>query len=321
MALESIHIDKSVGIPIYIQLKEQLKHLILFKYLKEGDPLPSGRVLAANLHITRGTVLKAYQELEMEGFITSQHGRGVFVRGVPQAFPGPGNQQVISNLIDTLLITARLHNVSLEAVVSLIYKKYNEHPSSKLLPAEKIVFLECHHQPLLDYKQRLQESLGVDVEAYLLKDVLNDQKVKDQLGQANTIVVTTFFHLREVQAALPKAFVFAINVVPHIHTLKHLSDLPAGARIGVVCRPEKTAEEMVLSFKKSGVQNLVGHASPDKPEEVFALASKCTHLVVTSECAGTIDRLPTPVPEVIWFENSLDQASIHLLQTIIGNGK
>ncbi len=65
--------------PIYEQIEEQIKEAILCDELKEGDILPSIRQLARDLKISVITTTRAYAELEQEGFIAIQQGKGCFV--------------------------------------------------------------------------------------------------------------------------------------------------------------------------------------------------------------------------------------------------
>ena len=65
--------------PIYEQIEEQIKEAILCDELKEGELLPSIRQLAKDLKISVITTTRAYAELEQEGFIAVQQGRGCFV--------------------------------------------------------------------------------------------------------------------------------------------------------------------------------------------------------------------------------------------------
>jgi GntR family transcriptional regulator len=67
------------GVPIYRQIKEQVKEQILSGELTEGEMLPSLRQLAKDLKISVLTTTRAYNELEEEGFIQSQQGKGFFV--------------------------------------------------------------------------------------------------------------------------------------------------------------------------------------------------------------------------------------------------
>ena len=71
--------NPSSGVPIYLQLMEQVKHGIESGALRPGEQLPGIRPLAEELVINPNTVAKAYRELEHEGVIELRHGAGAFV--------------------------------------------------------------------------------------------------------------------------------------------------------------------------------------------------------------------------------------------------
>ena len=71
--------NPSSGVPIYLQLMEQLKHAVETGALRAGDQLPGIRPLAEELVMNPNTVAKAYRELEHEGVIELRHGSGAFV--------------------------------------------------------------------------------------------------------------------------------------------------------------------------------------------------------------------------------------------------
>ena len=77
--------NPSLGVPIYLQLMEQVKHAIETGALRPGDQLPGIRPLAEELVINPNTVAKAYRELEHEGVLELRHGAGAFVAGNARA--------------------------------------------------------------------------------------------------------------------------------------------------------------------------------------------------------------------------------------------
>ena len=77
--------NPSSGVPIYLQLMEQVKHAIETGALRPGEQLPGIRPLAEELVINPNTVAKAYRELEHEGVIELRHGAGAFVAGNARA--------------------------------------------------------------------------------------------------------------------------------------------------------------------------------------------------------------------------------------------
>jgi len=65
--------------PIYEQIKEQIRTAIICDEIKEGEALPSIRVLAQDLKISVITTMRAYSDLETEGFVATMQGKGCFV--------------------------------------------------------------------------------------------------------------------------------------------------------------------------------------------------------------------------------------------------
>src|SRR6516225_12382957 len=76
-----LHLQPESHIPLYIQLRDQLRSLVHAGDLRPGDRIPASRELAAILGVHRTTVANAYAELESEGLIQGHVGRGTFIRG------------------------------------------------------------------------------------------------------------------------------------------------------------------------------------------------------------------------------------------------
>jgi len=98
--------NPSLGVPIYLQLMEQVKHAVETGVLRPGDQLPGMRPLAEQLVINPNTVAKAYRELEHEGVIELRHGAGAFVsanaRTKPRADKLRSGQTIVAAAIRKL---------------------------------------------------------------------------------------------------------------------------------------------------------------------------------------------------------------------------
>src|SRR3954465_9415965 len=81
--------NPSSGVPIYLQLMEQVKHNIETGALRPGEQLPGIRPLAEELVINPNTVAKAYRELEHDGVVELRHGAGAFVSAAVRARKQP----------------------------------------------------------------------------------------------------------------------------------------------------------------------------------------------------------------------------------------
>ena len=76
-----ISLDYRSGQPLYLQVKEGYKRLILSGAISENERLPSVRELAAQLAINPNTIQRAYRELEADGYVGSSPGKGIFAMG------------------------------------------------------------------------------------------------------------------------------------------------------------------------------------------------------------------------------------------------
>ncbi|MGE5396845.1 MAG: GntR family transcriptional regulator [Chitinophagales bacterium] len=92
-------------LPIYEQVVERIKELIIQKVLKPDEQLPSVRVLASQLTINPNTIQKAYNELENQGYIYSVKGKGNFVSG---AIPNPNSEKMERLKADLRKISSEL---------------------------------------------------------------------------------------------------------------------------------------------------------------------------------------------------------------------
>ncbi len=78
-----IEIDLTSKIPIYVQIIDQVKHMIATGVLHPDDQLPTVRQLATDLRVNFNTIARAYRMLDEEGLISTQHGRGTYILPLP----------------------------------------------------------------------------------------------------------------------------------------------------------------------------------------------------------------------------------------------
>lgn len=120
----NIIISNTGGQPIYEQIASQIKALIISGALKEGDMLPSMRLLAKELRISVITTKRAYEELERDGFIISQTGKGSFVAGTNVELVREAQLQKIEQQLIQAVETAHISNISLtelQEMLTLLY--------------------------------------------------------------------------------------------------------------------------------------------------------------------------------------------------------
>lgn len=108
------------GVPIYEQIKQQVKAAILSGELKEEEALPSLRTLAKDLKISVLTVTRAYTELEQEGFVKNVQGRGCFVLGSGSELMKEQLICKVENSLTEAIKAAKIANLSNEELHHLL---------------------------------------------------------------------------------------------------------------------------------------------------------------------------------------------------------
>ena len=124
-----IIISNNADSPIYEQIKEQIKLMILNGTLKEGDALPSMRLLAKELRISIITTKRAYEELEREGYIQSFTGKGSFVKSMNQDMVKETLVYEIETLLEEVIDKAVIAKLSYEELTEILKLLYDERKS------------------------------------------------------------------------------------------------------------------------------------------------------------------------------------------------
>ncbi|WP_308806871.1 GntR family transcriptional regulator [Actinotignum urinale] len=106
--------------PIYAQIKNQLKATIINNQVAPGDKLPSIRRLASQLRVSVITTKRAYDELELEGFIDSVQGRGSFVASKNTELLKEEQRKKVEDYLKSALVSARVVGLSVSDLKELI---------------------------------------------------------------------------------------------------------------------------------------------------------------------------------------------------------
>ena len=119
-----ILISNTSDLPLYQQIKEQIKDAILKEELVEGEALPSIRSFANDLKVSVLTIRRVYDELETEGFITSQVGIGTFVSASNLELLKDAKRRLVEQKMAELIQTAKslkINKEELNAMMDILY--------------------------------------------------------------------------------------------------------------------------------------------------------------------------------------------------------
>jgi GntR family transcriptional regulator len=119
----TIHISPNDGVPIYLQIVNQVKYLVASGRLQPGEELPPIRVLADRLLINPNTVARAYRELETAGVVVKRRTAGTFVSDAGSPLARRERLKILTERIDALLAEARQLDVATDEVVRLLHER------------------------------------------------------------------------------------------------------------------------------------------------------------------------------------------------------
>ncbi len=114
-----IIINSSLMVPIYEQIIDQIKSMIVNDEIKENDILPSVRTLSKELKISALTVKKAYDALENEGFTTTVHGKGTYVLPTNKNLMMEERRKKIENDLEVVIQRAKNYGLKKKEILDI----------------------------------------------------------------------------------------------------------------------------------------------------------------------------------------------------------
>jgi len=121
-----IQLDERSSKPLYEQIIEQFKLLVMRESLRPGDAIPSVRRLAAELGITPSTVAKAYQELERQGVIETIRAKGTFIAQEVEIRMDDKKVLSLRNSLKSIALELKMMGYTREQAMELMAEAYEE---------------------------------------------------------------------------------------------------------------------------------------------------------------------------------------------------
>jgi len=252
-----IVIDKDSGIPLYLQIKHQIKKLLENGSLKKDKQLPTERELSEKLKVSRNTVSMAYKELVLENILLSNPGRGTFLNPKYSnhlEIKVKNNKVKLEEIIDAAINEALELNFELEEFKKILNIRIEQ--KEKLLKNINIAFIECNYEQLYSFTKGIELGMGISIVSILLDEIRNNpEKFKEKLKSLD-LIVTTFFHFDEVKKYLhdKQKKVLTVSLDPLMETMVNIAQVSSPDKvIGLVCITDKFAQRVFKSIKQSGV--------------------------------------------------------------------
>jgi len=123
-------LDFRSGVPIYVQIVEQVQQLLAAGQLNPGDQLPTVRQLASDIRVNFNTVARAYRMLDEAGLISTQQGRGTYIlETATQKLPDLLREDTLEVFVEKALNKLLGQGYSLEEIQKMVDAKIKEHRS------------------------------------------------------------------------------------------------------------------------------------------------------------------------------------------------
>jgi GntR family transcriptional regulator len=118
-----IHISPTDGVPIYLQIVNQVKYLVSSGRLAPDEELPPIRTLAEKLLVNPNTVARAYRELELAGIVFKRRTTGTYVSSMGSRLGRRDRVKIVTRRIDALLAEARQLAIPLDELIELLRQR------------------------------------------------------------------------------------------------------------------------------------------------------------------------------------------------------
>ncbi len=316
MAVSNLTIDKRSPFSMQRQLATQLVHLIRSGSLKPGEQLPTVRQLAGYLRINHNTVAIAYRELETQGLLRVEQGRGTFVADTGGALVDvrhAGVMAAVREAFDKTLALGATGREFLDAAAALAQTPEGAASQAHLL------IVECN---TIDLEQ-MQAALAPEVGARISTATTEELAARVAGGRAAMadvdLVVTTFFHVNEVEALVEGTGVKVAGLYmgPSIRTLMRIMAVDPDARIGAVGLSPVCARGLVASLRNViSPERPIAFGHIQEPESLRETLADTDVVVYADGAQSVVEPALQPAHKRIVVEKQIDRGSIDMVKEL-----
>ena len=139
-------LDPRSPTPLYEQIAARIRLAVASGELEAGDALPSVRRLATDVRVNPATVVKAYRDLELEGFVTMKHGTGSFVNELPLQLRNRERAEAARGMVHALVVEAARQGIHARDLAQAFHLEVGRHideqhdrTGKRSVPGRKVV--------------------------------------------------------------------------------------------------------------------------------------------------------------------------------------
>jgi DNA-binding transcriptional regulator YhcF (GntR family) len=308
---------KRRGEPLYTQLKDILIEKIRSGVFRDGKLLPV-RQVAETYDVSVNTVLRAYNELQKDGFVIGNVGRGTFIIADQESLKSQNRETLLRNLIKHSLEEAVANDFTMEEYERAVREYINQQKT--LFSRVHVVFIECNIEQLRYFSNHLELDPSIHTIPILLSELEESPKEARKKLQGCDLILTSFYHMSEVNGyvgSLEKQII-GVNLEPELGTIVELAKISPESRIGIVTTTNRfksivkeIIESLGLRFKE------VLETNTKDEEKIHRLVANCDSIVVSPTQREVVEKYVQAGTKVIEFVFAPDRTSINNIKVAL----
>lgn len=314
----NIEINKKNGVPLYIQVKNQIMDEIKKGSLKVGTKMPTERELSQRINVSRNTISTAYNDLEQEGALKSFQGRGTFVVEESISWESLDIKNKIIKFVDMGLEEALEIGMKPEEFLDIVNQRVNE--KKEIMDKIVAVYVECNIEQAKVFSKQLSKNSNMNVICVTLNDLKKmDKDTKDKIETAE-FIITTFNHINEVTNLTPdiNKEILGVAITPNLEPIVKIARYPANTKFGFLCISQEFIFKIRGALDRAGLSEVdITYSNTTDADELKNIIQESDVLIVSPGRYKDVQIANFCNKEIIEFLYSLDDGSVKALRSKI----
>jgi DNA-binding transcriptional regulator YhcF (GntR family) len=311
-------LNRKNGIPLYVQIKNQIKKRIQLGYWLPGYKLPTEREFADQLEVSRNTISSAYKELEIEGVLVSQQGKGTFVAGQNPLWTQDEKKSRLLKVIDLAIEEASQLTFGLDEFLATALNRAQE--KKEFLEVARLAFISASHEYCKDFLHELQsQKIRIKVEPMLIEQLKqNKSMIREQLSIVE-LIITPFFYLSEVKQLLTNLNKPIVGIALNLdmEAVVELARIPEKTKVGLVCSSESYANNFREFLARSDIEQFSLSITQAVGEDLIAFLDKIEIIAVSSDRKEDVKNILKNNKPIIELRYRPDLGSVNIIKSAI----
>ncbi|WP_291641575.1 GntR family transcriptional regulator [Clostridium sp.] len=304
--------------PLYIQVRKQIRNEIKKGVLSVGTKMPTERELSQRLKVSRNTVSAAYNDLEQDGALKSYQGKGTFVVEETDVLEKQDIKNKILKFVDLGIEQAFETGMNPEEFLDLVTQRINE--KKEIMDKIEVVYIECNIEQSRAFSKQLSINSNMNVVALTITDLIQmNEESKEKIKSAE-FIITTFNHINEVAnltIGLNKE-ILGVAITPDLQPIVKIARYGNSTKFGFVCISKEFMIKIKGALEKAGLSEIqIEYSNTSEHNELEDLIQRSDVMIVSPGRYNDVKSLNSSNKEIIKFLYSLDDGSVKALKSKI----